>query len=97
MLVLRETIEKPKVTEHAVKRSFAFFLIISIFLLIIGVSVVSNNAEAKARAQRSYNNQHIIEQANALDAAFAENNQQIMMMLREFSQRLDKWKQNSIC
>lgn len=35
-------------------------------------------------------NQHVIEQANALDAAFAENNQQIMLMLREFSQRLDK-------
>lgn len=55
VLVLKERIEKPKATEHAVKRSFAFFLIISIFLLIIGVSVVSNNAEAKARAQRSYN------------------------------------------
>lgn len=35
-------------------------------------------------------NQHVIEQANALDAAFSENNQQIMLMLRELSQRLDK-------
>lgn len=35
-------------------------------------------------------NQHVIEQANALDAAFSENNQQIMLMLREFSRRLDK-------
>ena len=35
-------------------------------------------------------NQHIIEQADAIEAAFNENNQQMMMMLREISRRLDK-------
>lgn len=35
-------------------------------------------------------NRHIIEQADAIDAAFAENNQQMMMLFRELSRRLDK-------
>lgn len=49
-------IKKPKATEHEVKSSFAFFLVISIFLLIIGVSDVSHNTEAKSDAQREYSN-----------------------------------------
>lgn len=52
----RIAIKKPKATEHEMKSSFAFFLIISIFLLIVGVSVVSHNTEAKSDAQREYSN-----------------------------------------
>ena len=40
--------------------------------------------------QNPQHNQHIIEQANILDAAFAEHNQQVMLMLRDFARRLDK-------
>jgi len=35
-------------------------------------------------------NRHIIEQADAIDAAFNESNQQMMMLFRELSRRLDK-------
>ena len=35
-------------------------------------------------------NQHIIEQADALEAAILENNQQLMLLFRELSRRLDK-------
>ena len=35
-------------------------------------------------------NRHIIEKADAIDATFNENNQQMMMLFRELSRRLDK-------
>ena len=35
-------------------------------------------------------NQHIIEQADAMEAAFNENNQQMMMMFQQVFQRLEK-------
>ena len=35
-------------------------------------------------------NRHIIEQADAIEAAFNENNQQMMVLFREMSRRLDK-------
>ena len=35
-------------------------------------------------------NRHIIEQADAIDTAFNENNRQMMMLFRELSRRLDK-------
>lgn len=35
-------------------------------------------------------NQHIIEQANVMDAAFTEHNQQTAVLFQDFNQRLDK-------